>query len=262
MRLVKFSLCILSALAALFTLALPAQAAFVVTNKTEAVNNGNATLNSSSQSYTAGNVIVAMGIVRLATSTDTVGVSGALSGAFTLYECNFSAGGATPTQAKTFIAWKLAAGGAEVVTLTASATPTSMFLQIAEVSGAAASSPEDAAVRACEGTSSGTSSPTVTSGPPSEAGELIVSPYGRAGNVSGFTYTEDASNGWTQIDNAGGNTNVTWAGGYKVSVGSSAVAHNPATTSAGYGMPTMGFKSATPPAPACRGRLSLLGVGC
>jgi hypothetical protein len=148
-----------------------------------------------------------------------------------------------------------------VVTITASATPTSMFINTAQVSGGLGVSPEDSAVRACNGSSSSTTSPTVTSGSPSLAGDLFVSAYGAPSNSSGFTYTNDSGNGWTQLGGTGGNTNGVAAIVYQTNAGAGTKTNNPTTSSAGYALATMAFFDATPPAAGVSGGLGLLGVG-
>lgn len=251
------------ALSLLFLAALcgPANAAFTVTQKTATVNASNASLTTSSQTYTAGTIILVTGFVRLASSSDTFTVTGSVSGAMTVYRCAQSAGGVTPTGGNSYIAYVVAAGGAETVNLTASATATALFINTAQVSGGPASSPEDATVRACNGSTGATTSPSTTSGVGSQNGDLIVSSYGAPNNSAGFTYTNDAGNGWTQLGGTGGSTNLVTAIAYQTNAGSAAITASPTTTAATYALATVGFKDASPPANTVSGGLSLRGVG-
>lgn len=246
------------ALLALIVLGGPAEA-WTVTHKARAGANGAHSTSVSSQTYTAGNLIVAFGFMRMASSTDVIGVSGSVSGAFSTYQCPTAVG----SNQAAFIAYKVATGGAEIITAAddAAAVATSIGLEVSEISGGLTSSPEDAGVRFCSGAGS-TTSPTVTSGAPSNAGQLFVSVYGSAGNVSGFSFTEDLD--WTNQTTIDGNTNLRFMPAYRVNAGTGTLTRTPTTSASGYAMPVIGFLASAPPpsAPACRGKLSLLGVGC
>lgn len=239
-------------------LARPAEA-FTVSQKTAAVNGGATSLNASSQTYTAGKLIVAMGITRMASASDNIIVSGALSGGFTVFPCNQSVNNVTPTTTKSYIAYAPAAGGAEAISVsTSGAAATALFIQTIEVDGVNMSSIEDATVRAC--TQGSGTAPIVTSGTPSQASDLFMGVYGRAGNASGFSYTEDATNSWTQVGTVGGSTNVTYAASYVANLGIGTIPHQPTTTSANAAMAIIGFKAASSPPTTTPRQGLLLGV--
>jgi hypothetical protein len=107
-------------------------------------------------------------------------------------------------------------------------------LFISTVTGTASSSVEDAAARACGGSTTPSTNPSVTSGVPTGSGEFFVATYNGQRNSSGATYTEDTGNGWTLIGGAFGGANQSDGGGYQVNAGSGALTHNPTVSSAAY----------------------------
>jgi hypothetical protein len=176
---------------------------------------------------------------RGSTGADSLALSGSLSGAFptgNIFVC--AAGGSAN---KAFIAWTIAAGGTETITLNNSAGPvTALTLHTFQIDGAAALSPEDLAARACS-TGQGLS-PSVTSGALSQNGELLISVTARIGSSMGFT--EDAA--WSQIGTEYGSTNLRAASSYKEAFSASPVTHNPSVTQSNSNIAVMAFKSSVP----------------
>lgn len=105
------------------------------------------------------------------------------------------------------------------------------------VLGASPTGTEDTSARATtNGTA--TTTPTITSGVPANAGDMFFYTYANAG-IGADTYTEDPS--WTNLFANAGAVNVRYSQGYQVNVAASALSHNPTTTSRAYVQCVMAF---------------------
>ncbi len=253
----------LSAALAFFTaLSGPALAVPSVTLKVQTQNSGNHALTSSSQTFTANRYIVVTGFMRMLGTTDIIVVSGSVSGAMTVRQCSQSTGGATPTNGNAFIAYVKAVGGAETVTAADGAgsdVANSIVMQVLEVDGIPASSPEDTSAYGCNGTPGATATPSTTSGAPSIAGDMFISVYGSNSNAGTLVYTEDVVTAWTLLGGTGNSNIGSWASWF-LNTGSGAQIHAPLTTSRAYAMSIAGFKDAAVPASTYGGGTTI-GVG-
>lgn len=228
--------------------------AWTVTSKAAGATSSSATATVAGQIYTAGNIIGVTGMSRGSTSADVLTLSGSASGTFpsgNIFICS-----ASGSANKAFIAWTIAVGGAETITLTNSAGPvTGLTLHTFQIDGAAPVSPEDLEARSCNPAQG--VSPSVTSGTLAENGELHISVTARIGSSMGFT--EDVS--WTQIGSEYGSTNLRAASSHKESSGTGPVTHNPTVTQSNSNIAMMSFKVASPLPSSTRPKLgTLMGV--
>lgn len=228
--------------------------AWTVTSKAAGATSSSATATVAGQSYTAGNIIGVTGMSRGSTGADVLTLSGSASGMFpsgNIFICS-----ASGSANKAFIAWIIAAGGAETITLTNSAGPvTGLTLHTFQIDGAAPVSPEDLGARSCNPAQG--LSPSVTSGMLAENDELLISVTARIGSSMGFT--EDVS--WTQIGSEYGSTNLRAASSYKESPGIGPATHNPAVTQSNSSIAMVAFKAVSPPPFSRRPKLgTLMGV--
>jgi hypothetical protein len=109
------------------------------------------------------------------------------------------------------------------------------------VTGTPSSSIEDAAARACDGSTTATTAPNLNSGTPTAAGELLFAIYDGQRSSSGASFTEDTANGWANLFGPFGGASQALSGSYVVDSGSSPVAHNPVVTSAPYAHQIIGI---------------------
>ena len=132
----------------------------------------------------------------------------------------------------------LASGATITFSLVSGLNATDIQFTGAYATGGLTSSPEDTSVAACN-SGTATISPTVTSGTPSQSGDLIVSSY--ANFATGFTFIEDAT--WTATFSAS-DSNAGVAGAYINNAGSGTKTRSPVSDSTAYAMNTVGFKLA------------------
>lgn len=194
-----------------------------------------------------GTLVVFTGdIVGLNSSADAVVVTDAAGNTYTTSQCPQVAGSVNIS----FVSWSILTTAlvAQKVTLSDTAiggtnisAGGAMFMQGFVLTGAATSSPEDIAARACAGSTSSTTSPTVTSGTPTGAGEFFLSNYMAPQTSTSFAYTADAGHGWAAAGGIGGTTRQTTAGEKQTNAGATALIDNPVTTSAPYALQTVAF---------------------
>ena len=219
----------------------PALAAFGYTWKVAALGgSASGTISTTAQTITAGHMILVVGGAGTMPAGTTLLVTDQnVSDTFTTYQCLQTAGS---THAAV-ISWVITAGLSSQtlsISTNGAGNAAGLYMEVIDVTGMAASSPEDTAARACtDNGGSATTSPTQTSGVPTGAGELFVSPYiSNHTNVS-FSFTEDSA--WTVNHALGGSSNVTFQGARMINAGSGAVTRAPTTTSASYAMPITAF---------------------
>lgn len=210
--------------AALCLSASPALAAWATpTQVTTAVNAGASSLTSSSVSVSAGHLIVVSGTIR---GTTITGITDQAGDTFTL---------ATPCQrgANTdysFVAWTVTAGlSSQTISTTQGGTSTGTAFVVWDITGQAASSPEDTAARACAFSNTAVTNPSVTSGTPSQSGDLFIASWGSPTSSSGLTYATAGS--WLPATNFfAGNTSIGTVGTYLDATGSGTTQTNSPTT--------------------------------
>lgn len=128
-------------------------------------------------------------------------------------------------------AGKTLSAGTITVTRTGTTNITAFSASVVSFTGGVTSSIEDSAARA---TANGTgTSPTVTSGTPSTAGDLFVGVFGDGFSGAVPTFTE--ASGWTNANNlATAATNGALGSiGYQVNAGTGTLTHNPTLSGAG-----------------------------
>lgn len=207
-------------------------------------NTGGHSLVYSSITVAQNSLIVITGGMRANTGADTIVVSDSAGNNYTV---------AQHTRAGTttigFIAWAVAstALSAGTITVADTSTGTTNFTACAfqgfSVTGENTGTPNDSAATASNDAAA-TTTPTVTSGVPSASGELFFAVY-MASVANNNTYTEDATNGWTNAMLKAGSTGgtiMTASSAYQVNAGSSAVTHAPTTSSASYTQTIVAFQ--------------------
>jgi hypothetical protein len=209
----------------------------------------------SSVTIGVGDLLVVTGALQPNASGDAIVVSDSAGNSWTVVQV--LSGGATVSIefiAYAVIATALSSGSVTVADTSNGSTNFSVCAFHAfDVAGAATSSPEDTAAQATHGAAA-TTSPTITSGTPAQAGDLFFAVYGSpATNTS--TYTEDTGNGWTNASlkegTSGATPNITTSAAYLTNSGTGTKTHTPTTSSSSYGQVLIAFKAA-PPAAAVR----------
>lgn len=234
----------------------PAWAAFTETQVTNGnvQNQSSTTLSTGSVSIAQNHMAVIVGHVR-GTAAGSVSVADQKSNTYTVYACQ------TPTtNSWTYIAWALmtTALSANTITATFSGTVSGQDFATWDITGMAASSPEDTVVRACNGSSTTTTTPSVTSGVPSQSNELFFTGWGIE-NATGTSLTANGS--WVPVNGYGtGNSTSVSLSLYLPPPSSGAQTFAPTTSAQIYSMPITAFKPLVSSS-ACQS-LSLLGVGC
>ena len=226
---------LLFALALSLCLAVSPALAFTVTYKTAAVGNITASENSPAVTIAANDTVLVMGGVNtLPSSSSVIKVTDQAGDTFSVYQCAQTAGSTVAG----YVAMAVTTGlSSQTITLTTvgGGNMTAPFLEVEDVAGAATSSPEDTAARACAGSSTSSTSPSNTSGVPSGSNELVVSSYSSNSTDSGASVTETGS--WTNPHALGGSTNIFYRGAYLTNSGALAETRNPTTNSAPWTMP-------------------------
>lgn len=190
-------------------------------------------------SVPANSLIVLHFIAKGAASTsETLNGLDSAGDSFTTYLCKVGTG---TNFAATAYAITTGLVSGNYVRMATGSTSVASELQItgSYFTGGVTSSPEDASVRNCAGSTTGTIHPTINSGTPSQANDVIVSTFGSYNN--GFSWSESSSPAWSALFSAS-DTNCGMAGGYYVNTGTGGVSRNPTTNNAGYVMTVMGFK--------------------
>lgn len=238
----------------------PALAAWSVTQVTSgtAQNAGAATLATSNISISAGHLAVVTGFVRGNTMSS---VSDAAGNTWTLITpCQLAAQGHYVWTAYSVLTNAISAAK---ITANFGGVATAASLSVWDITGQhSGAAPEDTAAHNCNSNTSTTTSPTVTSGTPTQAGDLFISTWGFAATASGLSYT--ASGSWLPAGGWGtGNTSVGSISTYLDATGSSSTqTSNPTTTSKPYASNIVSFSPAAAAGSTKCGALAATGAGC
>lgn len=224
--------------AALCLSASPALAAWATPTQvgSPSANTSGSSLTSAAVTIAAGHLIVITGTIR---GTTITGITDQAGDTFTL---------ATPCQRSgnfdyAFIAWTVTAGlSSQTISTTQGGASTGTEFSVWDVTGQAASSPEDTTVRNCATNNTAVTNPSVTSNAPSQSGDLFFISYGNPTNSSGFTYSNSGS--WLPSGGFGtGNAALVGVGSYLDATGSSsAQTASPTTASRNYEFFITAFK--------------------
>ena len=205
-------------------------------------------------------VVVSGSIVKSAGSGVTVSLSDSAGNTYTVIK-----GYASGPACIGFIGWAYITSSLSAGTITVSisggANWSSAEAGASKVKGAASSTTEDTSARATTNAAASTS-PTITSGTPTNSGEIFFCTYANAGSTAD-TFTEDSTHSWTNLYAKTGTTSSTFSQSYEINSGSGTLIHNPTTTSRAYVQCIMAFNLAASGggAKVVSPSLMLLGVG-
>jgi hypothetical protein len=232
----------------------PSLAAFTFTHVNQGSSNASHTTVRSAVTIASGHLVLVGMEMRPAANGDNFGVTDSAGDTFTIHTCN----NGTAAWA-VGIAWAITSGlsaGTVTVADGASGTATTIGSSVNDVTGFNSSSPEDAATYACNLNTTGTSStPTVTSGSPSQSGDQF---YSNIIYANGPTFTEDAS--WAAVSSMG-NTSAQSRDAQLLNAGSGTETRAPSFggTNAIWGLVVLGLNPAGAVAPHAS-KMSLIGV--
>jgi hypothetical protein len=165
--------------------------------------------------------------------TDNAGTGNVWSTAYTSYR--------TTTINAVFVSWAYNTGAFSGKTVSVSDTSTGAtnFIRAAcSLIAVTGGNSEDTAVRGANA-GTATTTPTVTSGTPTKAGDLFIVSYHSPNNVTN-AYTEDAA--WTNLVNRNGDSNEQNSIAYLINSGTGTKTHAPTTASQTYVQEIIGFK--------------------
>lgn len=228
------------------------------TGSVHSVASGNMTVSAGSLVFVDGDML------QMNASTDAVSVTDGAGNSYTVYQCPETAGSTNVS----FVAWSVLTNALSAQPVTVADTTNAgtnigagggiSFLTWV-ISGAKATSPEDTAARACNGSTTSTVSPTVTSGTPSQSGDFLFYNYISPTNGSGFSYTVDSAHGWASNGAcSSGSARQTVCSDSQTNAGSGTKISNPTTQSAPYASQIIAF---LPPTSGSYGGGTTVGVG-
>lgn len=228
----------------LSTLVMPAFATVAIIQKSTSNTSSSHSGTAVAINVTAGDYVVVTGEMRGAAVTDVVYITDSVGNSYSVKYCPVGVGNSITFVGVAPATTALVSGTVTVADDTASTATANVFI-VSSVSG---SSGEDTAVRSCGGAGA-TTTPTTTSGTPTQSGDLIVSAYGSPSTSVGATWTEDTTNGkWVAFSTISfGSTTAVTNASYIINTGSGAVTHTPTTISKAYGFANTGFKDAGNP---------------
>lgn len=253
----------LPALIAWAGLSAPAHAAWSVTGlgaNGNAQNSGGTTATTGSVTIPANSLGILGGVARRSGAA-TLTVADSAGNNWTVIECTSVDGVATNTS---FVAY-FRYGGTGLTSGTIQATISSAWtggaISASYATGHLISGTvEDSAGRGCPGTPNGNStSPSVTSGAATAAGNLAFGVTVRFGTATGFSYTPNFGGGGTALG-ATGNGNVVEGTAWTTNPSAAAITNNPTMNSATWTQQIVQF-FAEPDAAGVSGGLGLRGVG-
>lgn len=200
----------LAALTAVLLLAAtPALAAWSVTHKSNNHSSSAHTVVVSGLTIAAGHIAWVAVAARPAAAGDAIGVTDSAGNTYTVKQCPVA--GSTNNTAAVAVAYMTTGLSAGSITVAdgAAATATDLYADVSDITGGKTSSIDDSAVAACSVVTNNTT-PTITSGSPSQTGDLVL---GMTQYLTGTVLTDDAT--WTVVANTA-DTNQQFSAAYIV----------------------------------------------
>lgn len=203
---------------------------------------GAQTGNITSVTASIGDLVIVSGSVNRG-GTATVSISDSASNTWSTVVQDFHAGSGTHGFLAGAYITNALSGGTITVSISGGINWTSATAGASKVTGAASSSTNDTAANQ-NTNAAATTTPTITSGTPANAGDIFFTTYANVGATTD-SYTEDTTNGtWSTLYSKSGTATSTFAQSYQVNAGSGTMKHQPTTTSRGYVQAIMAFKVA------------------
>jgi len=210
-------------------------------------------------SYPAGSTMLVAGVMLANANGDAILVSDSQGNSYTV-NYHYRSGG---NKCVVFIAVAYltnSLGSADSITIADTSNSSTNFTVLAAwfcgVTGCSSSPVDSSTTGANDGAA--TTTPTVTSGTPSQVNEAFVVMYGSPTTNTG-TYTEDSN--WTNLVNDGGYSSaplVRYSAAYLINSGVGTEQHNPTTSNTAYTHLIVGLRPPIPPTTG--GTLPMMGV--